>query len=101
MKIYYAYTRISTIKQGENGISLVEQRESIERYTHKHRLFISEWHEEQLSAAKNGHPVFTSLVKALRKNKAQGLIVHKIDKSARNLKDWASIGELIDQGIVK
>jgi hypothetical protein len=26
-------------------------------------------------------------------------VVHKIDRSARNLKDWADLGELIDQGI--
>ena len=27
------------------------------------------------------------------------MIIHKIDRSARNLKDWADLGELIDQGI--
>jgi site-specific DNA recombinase len=26
-------------------------------------------------------------------------VIHKIDRSARNLKDWADLGELIDQGI--
>jgi predicted dehydrogenase len=28
-----------------------------------------------------------------------GVVIHKIDRSARNLKDWADLGELIDQGV--
>jgi len=26
-------------------------------------------------------------------------LIHKIDRSARNLKDWADLGELIDAGV--
>jgi hypothetical protein len=29
----------------------------------------------------------------------RGVLIHKIDRSARNLKDWADLGELIDHGI--
>ena len=39
------------------------------------------------------------MLKLLRKEKAQGVVIHKIDRSARNLKDWADLGEIIDQGI--
>ena len=39
------------------------------------------------------------MLKLLRTGKAQGVVIHKIDRSARNLKDWADLGELIDQGI--
>ena len=39
------------------------------------------------------------MLKLLQKDKAQGVVIHKIDRSARNLKDWADLGELIDQGI--
>lgn len=39
------------------------------------------------------------MVTLLRKDKAQGVVIHKIDRSARNLRDWAGLGELIDQGI--
>ena len=39
------------------------------------------------------------MLKLLRQEKAQGLIIHKIDRSARNLKDWADLGEMIDAGI--
>ena len=39
------------------------------------------------------------MLQLLRAHKAQGVLIHKIDRSARNLKDWADLGELIDQGI--
>jgi site-specific DNA recombinase len=39
------------------------------------------------------------MLKLLRTGKAAGVVIHKIDRSARNLKDWADLGELIDQGI--
>jgi hypothetical protein len=29
----------------------------------------------------------------------RGVLIHKIDRSARNLKDWADLGELIDRGV--
>jgi site-specific DNA recombinase len=39
------------------------------------------------------------MLRLLRTGKTQGVVIHKIDRSARNLKDWADLGELIDQGI--
>jgi DNA invertase Pin-like site-specific DNA recombinase len=39
------------------------------------------------------------MVRQLRQRKAQGLVIHKIDRSARNFADWAKIGELSDSGI--
>ncbi len=39
------------------------------------------------------------MLRALRKGKARGVVMHKIDRSARNFADWAKIGELADAGI--
>lgn len=99
MKLYYAYIRVSTVKQGEKGCSLQEQRAAIAGYASKQRLHIVEWFEEQETAAKRGRPVFTRMLKLLRSGRAQGVIVHKIDRSARNLRDWADVSELIDSGV--
>lgn len=98
MKQYFAYIRVSTLKQGEHGVSLVEQRAAIEQYAARHELPIAEWFEERETAAKGGRPVFARMLKLLRSGKAQGLLIHKIDRSARNLKDWADMGQLIDEG---
>src|SRR5258708_38130601 len=99
MKEYYGYTRVSTARQGEHGVSLEHQREAIERYASKNSLQIAQWFEEQETAAKRGRPLFGQMLKLLRTGKASGVIIHKIDRSARNLKDWADLGELIDSGI--
>jgi site-specific DNA recombinase len=99
MKNFYGYIRVSTVRQGEHGVSLEQQREAIERYSQKNQLAISQWFEEQETAAKRGRPVFGQMLKLLRLGKAAGVIIHKIDRSARNLKDWADLGELIDSGI--
>lgn len=99
MKSYFAYIRVSTVKQGEHGSSLQEQRSAIEAYAVRHALAISEWFEETETAAKQGRKKFERLTALLRKGKAAGVIIHKIDRSARNLKDWARLGELIDAGV--
>lgn len=98
-KHYFGYVRVSTTKQGEKGVSLQEQQDAIRGYAHRFGLSILQWFEERESAAKRGRPVFTQMLRQLRTNKAQGVIIHKIDRSARNLKDWSDLGELIDSGV--
>jgi site-specific DNA recombinase len=98
MTTCYGYTRVSTAKQGE-GVSLEAQKDEITRYADKNGLTISEWFEEKETAAKSGRPIFDAIVRDLFAHKADGLIVHKIDRSARNFRDWAKIGELADSGI--
>jgi len=96
---YFAYVRVSTVRQGQIGTSLTEQRSAIERYARNFNLPIIKEFEERETAAKQGRPVFLQLVKALKQGKANGVIMHKIDRSARNLKDWADLGEMIDKGV--
>lgn len=97
MKKLYGYIRVSTVKQGA-GVSLQEQKEAIIRYAEKHQLTIIEWFEEQETAAKQGRPLFTKMMRQLKDQKANGVIFHKIDRGTRNYRDWASIDELIASG---
>jgi DNA invertase Pin-like site-specific DNA recombinase len=99
LKKLFGYIRVSTVKQGERGVSLQEQRDAIVRYAERNGFEIIGWFEERETAAKRGRPVFNQMLKLLKQGKAHGVIIHKIDRSARNLKDWADLGELIDQGI--
>ena len=99
MKRFFGYIRVSTAKQGQQGVSLQEQRDAILRHAGKNNLEIVSWFEEQETAAKRGRPVFTRMLKLLRQEKAHGVILHKIDRGARNLKDWADMADLIDAGI--
>src|SRR5438128_1560096 len=99
MKKLFGYTRVSTAKQGEHGISLQDQHDAIVRYAQRFGLEIVAWFEERETAAKRGRPIVNQMLRLLRQGKADGVIIHKIDRSARNLKDWADLGELIDQGV--
>src|SRR6266436_9231971 len=95
MRRFFAYIRVSTAKQGEQGVSLQEQRGAIERYASRNGIEIIQWFEERETAATRGRPIFSQMLKLIRQGKADGLVIHKIDRSARNLRDWADLGELI------
>lgn len=97
MKKVYGYIRVSTVKQG-TGVSLQEQKEAIIRYAEKHQLTIIEWFEEKETAAKQGRPIFTRMINLLKDQKANGVIIHKIDRGTRNYKDWAALEELLTSG---
>lgn len=99
MKQCFAYIRVSTAKQEEQGASLGEQHSAILRYAERNELEIVEWFEEVETAAKRGRPIFAQVIKLLRAGKAQGLIMHKVDRSTRNYYDWAEISELADRGV--
>ncbi len=99
MNGYVGYIRVSTVKQGTTGVSLQEQREAILRYAERNGFNLALWLEEMETAAKRGRPVFNQALKLLRRGKAKGIILHKLDRGARNLKDWSDLGELADQGI--
>ena len=98
MQGYIGYIRVSTVKQGE-GVSLEVQKDAISRYAERNQFQIALWLEEMETAAKRGRPVFHQAMKPLRQGKHRGMILHKLDRGARNLKDWAEIGELSDQGV--
>lgn len=98
MKESFGYVRVSTVKQGE-GVSLEAQRDAISAFAERNGITITRWFEEKLTAAKSGRPMFGAMLKALKAGKAAGVVMHKIDRSARNFADWAKIGDLADAGI--
>ena len=98
MKSCFGYVRVSTVKQGD-GVSLEAQKDAILVYSAKNNIEISEWFEEKVTAAKIGRPVFTQMLRLLRKKSVDGVVLHKPDRAARNFADWAKIGDLADSGI--
>jgi site-specific DNA recombinase len=98
MKQLFAYIRVSDPKQ-KTGVSLIEQRAIIERYAERIGALIVVWFEETRTAAKAGRPIFTKMLGLLRAGKAEGVIIHKLDRGTRNYRDWAAIDELLDAGV--
>lgn len=108
MKRYFAYIRVSnTYKQGtksekdgaKKGSSLEEQQAAVEAYARRNNLTIVEWFKEEETAAKRGRRLFNRMLAGLARNRADGVIMHKIDRGARNLRDWADLGDLLDRGV--
>jgi site-specific DNA recombinase len=98
MKSCLGYVRVSTQKQGE-GVSLDAQRDAILSFAARSNITITQWFEEKETAAKSGRPIFNAMLKLLRNRKADGVVLHRPDRAARNFADWAKMGELADAGI--
>jgi DNA invertase Pin-like site-specific DNA recombinase len=98
MKSCFGYLRVSTQKQGE-GVSLEAQKDAITVFASQNNLSVIKWFEERETAAKRGRPIFNQMLRQLKSGQASGLIMHKIDRSARNLRDWALVSELPNLGI--
>ncbi len=98
MKRCFGYIRVSTQKQGQ-GASLDAQKDAITAFASQNNLSIIEWFEEKETAAKSGRPVFNQMLRQLKQGKAAGLVIHKIDRSARNWEDWGQILKLPSHGI--
>ncbi len=98
MTNYFAYIRVSTLKQGESGVSLQEQRDIMQRYAAHKGLTIVRWFEEMETASKVGRPLFNQMMALIKKGSAGGVIIHKVDRSARNRLDWAELMELAQVG---
>lgn len=99
MRTYFGYIRVSTQRQGVHGVSLQEQKSAIEAYAKRAGYTIVSWYEERETAAKRGRRVFSRMLRELGRGKVDGVVIHKIDRGARNPYDWAELGELIDRGI--
>lgn len=95
MKQCFGYIRVSTGKQTE-GVSLEAQQEAITAFASRNGLFVSRWFIETETASKTGRKIFGDMRSLLRRGQASGVIFHKIDRSSRNLADWAQIGSLYD-----
>ncbi|MBT55585.1 MAG: hypothetical protein CMF72_19575 [Mameliella sp.] len=98
MKPCFGYIRVSTLKQGER-VSFDAQKEAILVFAQRRSLTVTRWYEEKQTAAKGGRSVSNSMLTQVRRGHAQGVIIHKIDHSARNLRDWTKSSELPDIGI--
>ncbi len=100
-KTYFGYIRVSTARQGVRGVSLQEQRASIERFAVQRGITISRWFEERETAAKTGRPIWNEMLRLLRRGSAAGVVIHKIDRGVRNGRDWVDLTELVDRGLIE
>ena len=86
------YLRVSTVRQKDEGYSLEAQRQAIERYCQAHGHELVALAEESESAVK-ARPVFNKVFQKVLNadGEVDGLIVAKLDRLGRSVKDLADI----------
>lgn len=98
MKPCFGYVRVSTLKQGD-GASLEAQKDAIEGFASQNGLDVIRWFEEQETASREGRPIFDEMLRLIGRGEAEGLIIHRIDRSSRNYTDWAELHKLAKTGV--
>jgi site-specific DNA recombinase len=98
MKRYFGYIRVSDPRQ-DRGVSPDVQRAAIAAFAARQKWTIEEWFLEKKTAAKQGRAIFTAMLAKLKRGDVDGVIFHKVDRSARNLGDWHRVVMLLDQGV--
>lgn len=85
---YGGYIRVSTNEQATNGTSLQSQREAVMRYCELHGLELETiLSDEGLSAKDTNRPALRALLNLARTKKIEGIIVYRLDRLFRNLRD--------------
>ncbi len=88
------YTRVSTRDQAESGASLASQRTKIEAYAVLHDLELVEVIEDAGFSAKSlDRPGMTKLLSLIRSRKITTVVVAKLDRITRSVRE---LGELIE-----
>ena len=83
MKSFILYRRVSTVRQGQSGLGLESQEETVRRYvTGQHGVIVGEFVEVE-SGKNNDRPQLTIALNECRRLKAT-LVVAKLDRLSRN-----------------
>lgn len=89
------YCRVSTEMQADEGYSLDAQREDITQYCNLYKMELVEIVSDEGRSAKNmDRPGLAKVLSMLRNKEVDGLIVAKLDRLTRSVKD---LGHLLDK----
>lgn len=100
MAKYLAYVRVSKKpRPGEAATSIPFQTRVIEDYARSKNLQVTKIYSEKHSAAKAGkRPAFHEMIAHLNDPQITGVIFHKLDRSSRNVGDFAVLDRLMTEG---
>lgn len=93
------YARVSTDKQAQKDLSIPAQIEAMREYAKKNNWKVAgHFIDEGESARTANRPELKRLIQHCKENKGvDAVIVHKIDRLARNLIDYATIKAILKQ----
>lgn len=99
MKKIALYIRVSTDEQALKGNSLNEQEERLRAYCHAMELEgeIETFIDDGYSAGSMKRPALTRMLKMAREKKLSMVVITKIDRLCRNLKDLLLLVDELDE----
>jgi DNA invertase Pin-like site-specific DNA recombinase len=98
MTTVIGYTRVSTEKQASSGLGLEAQRDTIARYAEAHGWDVVWYEDAGLSAKSLDRPQLQAALARLhvppKRRDVDGIVVAKLDRLSRSVKDFAGVLEL-------
>lgn len=86
------YCRVSTDEQGDSGLGLADQRETIVREVERRGWTLAAMHEDVASGKSlRGRRAFGRALDLLAEHQADVLVVAKLDRLSRSVSDFAAI----------
>ncbi|MBX4209363.1 recombinase family protein [Candidatus Parcubacteria bacterium] len=100
---YFLYARRSIMKSDkeEKVVSTESQMKEMKDIAQEQGLTILRTFEETITAKKPGRPQFNEMIERIKKGEANGILVWKIDRLARNPVDEGTIKYLLQEGVIK
>lgn len=89
----FAYSRVSTAEQSDSGHGLDAQEQRIRETCSQRDWTLLEIVREQGSGRDLGRPALQELLQRLADGEAEGLVVAKLDRLTRSLKDFVALME--------
>ncbi len=97
---YIIYCRKSTESAERQVLSIEAQERELLEVAKKQGLRVVKVFKESMSAKDEGRPVFMEMIKFIKGGKAQGVLVWKLDRLARNFVDAGLIMDMLGKKII-
>src|SRR5438552_4157392 len=101
MDKYVIYARKSTESEDRQVLSIDSQVRELRQLASKHGVSVSDVLTESRSAKAPGRPVFTELMRRIRRGEIDGVLCWKMDRLARNPYDSGMILQAQADGKLK
>lgn len=102
MKNATGYARVSTDLQRDEGVSLTMQTDRITQYCALYDLNLTDMIQEAGSGSSIAkRPEFTAIVEKIKSRQTDALVVYKLDRLARNLKELIEVTEILQKNKVE
>lgn len=98
---YIMYCRKSSDAEDRQVQSIPDQIRELKILAEQNGIEIVDILEESRSAKAPGRPVFTSMIERISRGEADGILVWKVNRLARNPVDGGTVSWMLQQGVVR